>query len=101
MGIMPEILTMIEGIGSDSSHSASQLARLSMEVMRKAAESSMAADVSLFLAEQSEIGHRLADTRPAMAPLYNMVRRLRNFCVSSDSSPIFRFSSSVIFRFLF
>ena len=76
MAIMPAILTMIEGIRSDNSHSASQLARLSIDVMRKAAESSVAADVSLFLAEQSEIGHRLADTRPAMAPLYNMVNRL-------------------------
>ena len=76
MEIRPAILTMIEGIRNDSSHSASQLARLSMDVMRKAAESSVAADVSLFLAEQGEIGHRLADTRPAMAPLYNMVRRL-------------------------
>lgn len=77
MAIRPAILTMIEGIKSDNSHSASQLARLSMDVMRKAAESSVAADISLFLAEQGEIGHRLADTRPAMAPLYNMVRRLR------------------------
>ena len=76
MAIKPEILTMIDGIRNDNSHSASQLARLSMDVMRKAAESSVAANVSLFLAEQNEIGHRLADTRPAMAPLYNMVNRL-------------------------
>jgi eIF-2B alpha/beta/delta-like uncharacterized protein len=77
MEIRPEILTMIEGIRSDGSHSASQLARLSLDIMRQAAESSVAADVSLFLAEQNEIGHRLADTRPAMAPLYNVVRKLR------------------------
>lgn len=77
MKIRPEILTMIEGIKSDDSHSASQLARLSLDVMRQAAESSVAADVSLFLAEQNEIGHRLADTRPAMAPLFNVVRKLR------------------------
>lgn len=77
MEIRPQTLAMIEGIRNDSSHSASQLARLSMDVMRKAAESSVAADISLFLAEQGEIGRRLADTRPAMAPLYNMIRRLR------------------------
>jgi len=68
---------MIEGIRSDGNHSASQLARLSLDVMRQAAESSIAADVSLFLAEQNEIGHRLTDTRPAIAPLYNVVRKLR------------------------
>jgi translation initiation factor 2B subunit (eIF-2B alpha/beta/delta family) len=76
MEIRPEILNMIEGIRSNNSHSASQLARLSTEVMRKTAESSRISDVSLFLKEQSEIGHRLIDTRPAMAPLYNMVSRL-------------------------
>jgi translation initiation factor 2B subunit (eIF-2B alpha/beta/delta family) len=76
MEIKPEILNLVEGIRNDNSHSASQLARLSMGVMRRAAESSVASDVNIFLKEQSEIGHRLANTHPAMIPIYNMVSRL-------------------------
>jgi translation initiation factor 2B subunit (eIF-2B alpha/beta/delta family) len=76
MEIRPEILNLIEEIKNDSSNGASQLARLAMGVMRQAAESSRAADVSLFLKELSEIGRRLAGTRPAVAPLFNMVSEL-------------------------
>jgi len=74
--ISPEIIGLIDEIGNDRTHGASQLARQSLEVLRTAAEHSQADSARSFVTEQNEIGLRLISTRPAMAPIYNMVSRM-------------------------
>jgi len=69
-------LNIIDQIKNDITHGASELARQAISTLKIAAEQSSAASVGEFLAEQREIGQALIATRPAMAPLYNLVSAL-------------------------
>ncbi|MFC1940143.1 translation initiation factor eIF-2B [Chloroflexota bacterium] len=76
MNISPEIISLIEEIRDDKTHGASELARQAVNVLRIAAERSQAANTGEFLQEQKEIRQELISTHPAMAPLFNITRRL-------------------------
>jgi len=73
MEISPEIISLIDEIKSDKTHGASQLARQAVKVLKIAAERSQADSVEQFLGELKEVGERLMSTRPAMAPIFNIV----------------------------
>ena len=75
MNISPEIISLIDEIRNDKTHGASQLARQAMSVLKIAAEHSQTDSVEQFLLEQKEVGERLMSTRPAMAPVFNIVSR--------------------------
>jgi eIF-2B alpha/beta/delta-like uncharacterized protein len=75
VSINPEIISLIEEIKSDKVHGASQLARQAVGVLRFVAEQSQADSTSEFLLELKAIGKRLRATRPAMAPVFNIVSR--------------------------
>ncbi|MFC1990259.1 translation initiation factor eIF-2B [Chloroflexota bacterium] len=76
MNISPKIISLIEEIRDDKTHGASELARQAVKVLRIAAECSPAANTGEFLVEQKEIRQGLISTHPAMAPLFNITRRL-------------------------
>ena len=73
MDISPEISDLIDEIRNDKTHGASQLARQVVSVLKVAAGRSCADDSQQFLLEQKEIGRQLAATRPAMAPVFNII----------------------------
>jgi eIF-2B alpha/beta/delta-like uncharacterized protein len=75
VNISPEIISLIEEIRGDKTHGASQLARQAVGVLRFAAEQSQADSAREFLLELKAIGERLMATRPAMAPVFNIVSR--------------------------
>ena len=75
MNISPEIIGLIDEIRNDKTHGASQLARQAMSVLKIAAEHSQTDGLEQFLLEQKEVGERLMSTRPAMAPVFNIVSR--------------------------
>ena len=76
MDINPEIINLIDSIKSDKTHGASQLARRAAGVLKVTAEHSQTKSASDFLLELREIGEKLAEARPAMAPIYTIVNRL-------------------------
>ncbi len=76
MNISPEIISLIDEIRNDKIHGASQLARQAANVLKVAAEQSQVDNTEQFLLEQKEIGEKLMSTRPAMAPIFNMVNGL-------------------------
>ncbi len=76
MNISPEIISLIDEIRNDKIHGASQLARQAVKVLKVAAERSQADTTEQFLLEQKEIGEKLMSTRPAMAPVFNIVSHL-------------------------
>ena len=78
MNISPEIISLIDEIRNDKIHGASQLARQAAEVLKSAAERSLADTVEQFLLEQKAVGERLMLVRPVMAPVFNIVSRLLN-----------------------
>ena len=78
MNISVEITGLIEEIRNDRTHGASQLARRAVAVLKTAAERSQADSTEEFILEQAEIGQRLISTRPAMAPIFNIISLLRN-----------------------
>jgi eIF-2B alpha/beta/delta-like uncharacterized protein len=76
VNITPEILSLIDEIRHDKTHGASELARRAVEVLKLAAERSQANSVEQFLAEQRAVGERLKSSRPAMAPVFNIISYL-------------------------
>jgi ribose 1,5-bisphosphate isomerase len=76
MNISPEITSLIDEIRNDRVHGASQLARQAAQVLKTTAEHSQAESADKFLLELGEAGQGLMAARPAMAPIYNIVRRL-------------------------
>jgi len=86
MNISPEITQLIEEIKNDRTHGASQLARQAVTVLKLAAENSQANNTEQFLLEQKEVGQQLMQTRPAMAPVYNMVNKLLNTIVKEAAN---------------
>ena len=75
MNINPEIISLIGEIRNDKIHGASQLARQAINVLKLAAERSQMDTTKAFLLEQNGVGERLMSTRPAMAPIFNIVTR--------------------------
>ena len=78
MNASSEITGLIDEIRSDKTHGASQLARQAVQALRITAERSQVESTREFLLEQKEVGQRLISTRPAMAPIFNIVSRLLN-----------------------
>lgn len=76
MNISPEITSLIDEIRNDKTHGASQLARQAAEVLKITAERSWADSVEQFWLEQREVGQELMLSRPAMAPVSNIIARL-------------------------
>ena len=76
MDISTDVIRLIEGIRDNRTDGASELARQAAKVLGIAAEGSPASSTRDFLLEQAEIGRRLTTTRPAMAPIYNIVSRV-------------------------
>jgi translation initiation factor 2B subunit (eIF-2B alpha/beta/delta family) len=74
--ISPEITSLIDEIENDRIHGASQLARQAASALKVAAEHSRAGSAEQLLLELREVGTRLMSTRPAMAPIFNIVTRL-------------------------
>jgi eIF-2B alpha/beta/delta-like uncharacterized protein len=72
----PDIDRLINAVRDDKTHGASELARQSLDVLRLAAVNSQAAGVAQFKAEIQEVARRLMSARPAMAPVYNAVKRV-------------------------
>jgi eIF-2B alpha/beta/delta-like uncharacterized protein len=76
MSISPLVQHLINDIRNDRTHGASELARQSLEALKTAAGQSKAVTTEAFFSEMDEVGNRLLSVRPAMAPIYNMVKRL-------------------------
>jgi len=76
VSISPEIISLIEELKNDRVHGASQLARQAVIILEIAAERSQEDSVEQFLQEQGEVGQRLMSSRPAMAPLFNIISGL-------------------------
>jgi translation initiation factor eIF-2B subunit delta len=74
MSISPEIISLIGEIRNDRVHGASELARQAANVLKRAAERSQSESASRFLLELKEAGRELMAARPAMAPVFNIVR---------------------------
>ena len=78
VNISPEIISMIDEIRNDKIHGASQLARQAVSVLKSAAGCSQTDSIEQFLLEQRGVGEVLMSTRPAMAPIFNIVNRFLN-----------------------
>jgi len=76
MNISPEITSLIDEIKNDKIHGASELARQAVKVLKVAAEQSQASSTEEFWLEQQAVGDKLMSARPAMAPVFNIVRHL-------------------------
>jgi eIF-2B alpha/beta/delta-like uncharacterized protein len=77
MSIEPYIQDKITSIKDDTTHGASELARQALDTLQLAASESNTDDPDQFLSEFDEISNRLVSVHPAMAPIYNMVKRLQ------------------------
>jgi eIF-2B alpha/beta/delta-like uncharacterized protein len=77
MSISESIHDKINAIKDDTTHGASQLARQALDTLQLASSESQSEDPERFLEEINEISHRLISIHPAMAPIYNMVKRLQ------------------------
>jgi translation initiation factor 2B subunit (eIF-2B alpha/beta/delta family) len=77
MSIEPYIEDKITSIKDDTTHGASELARQALDTLQLAASESNTDDPDQFLSEFNEISNRLVSVHPAMAPIYNMVKRLQ------------------------
>jgi eIF-2B alpha/beta/delta-like uncharacterized protein len=75
VNITNKIARLTDEIRKDKTQGASQLARQAMAVMKVAAEHSRADSVEHFLEELKGVGEGLMGTRPAMAPIFNIVNR--------------------------
>ncbi len=84
MSITPEIISLIDEIRNDRVHGASQLARQAASVLKRAAEHSQAGSVDQFLLELKGVGRELMLSRPAMAPVFNIVSRLLNAILATE-----------------
>ena len=78
MDISPDIVSLIDSIRDNKTDGASELARQAAGVLKTAAERSQTTTTEEFILEQGEIGRRLTSTRPAMAPIYNIIGRVLN-----------------------
>jgi eIF-2B alpha/beta/delta-like uncharacterized protein len=77
MSIPPFIQEKITSIKDDNTHGASELARQALDTLQLAASESQTEDPDQFLVEFDEISNRLISIHPAMAPIYNLVKRLQ------------------------
>jgi eIF-2B alpha/beta/delta-like uncharacterized protein len=77
MSIEPFIQDKIIAIKDDNTHGASELARQALDTLQLAASENQTEDPDQFLSEFIEISNRLVAIHPAMAPIYNMVKRLQ------------------------
>ncbi|MBN2076623.1 MAG: translation initiation factor eIF-2B [Dehalococcoidales bacterium] len=84
MDIREEIETQIEGIKSNTTDGASELARQAILVMKAAAETSEADNARDFLLEQKEVGKRLIAARRTMAPIPNIITRYLREIIRDD-----------------
>jgi len=71
-----EVVEQVDGVKLDRTHGASQLARLSLEVMRSASERCKAASVEDYVAFMKAVVDELLSTRPSMASITNYVGKL-------------------------
>jgi ribose 1,5-bisphosphate isomerase len=77
MSLAPQVLQRVAVIRDDRINGASFLAREAARVLQDAAARSQAPDTAALLAEQAELAQLLMAARPAMASVYNMVKRLQ------------------------
>jgi eIF-2B alpha/beta/delta-like uncharacterized protein len=77
MSISESIQEKITAIKDDTTHGASQLARMALDTLQLAASEIQNEDPDRFLDEINDISNRLISIHPAMAPIYNMVKRLQ------------------------
>lgn len=71
-----EVAKRIGGIQNDTWHGASWLSREALSVMKLAVEKSEAASTRCFIAELEMAGRSMAEARPSMAPLRNLISHL-------------------------
>ncbi len=76
MDISTEITKLIDEIRENRTDGASELARQAAGVLKTAAERSQAKTTEEFILEQGSVGKELTSTRPAMAPIFNIVSRI-------------------------
>jgi len=86
MDISAEITGLIDEIRDNRTDGASELARQAAGVLKSAAEHSRAKNAEEFILEQARIGKELTSTRPAMAPIYNIVSRILGVIDSKNRS---------------
>lgn len=80
-----KIARLTDEIKNDKTQGASQLARQATAVLKVAAERSQADSAEQLLKELKGVGEGLMAARPAMAPIFNIVRRYLN--ALSEVSP--------------
>ena len=76
VSISPETIRFIDEIRNDRTHGASELARQAAGVIKYTAGQCRAGSARRFLLEVEKVGQKLMSARPAMAPVYNIVRLL-------------------------
>ncbi len=74
MPVPPEIRNYIEQIRSDRNHGASELARLSIEILKFAITKSNASSREQFINDLNFVADNLYLARPVMAPIKNAIR---------------------------
>jgi eIF-2B alpha/beta/delta-like uncharacterized protein len=74
-----KVARLVDEIKNDRKQGASQLARQAVAVLKYAAEHSAADDAGQFREELEGVGEALMAARPAMAPIFNIVKRYLSF----------------------
>lgn len=74
----------IAEIGDDREHGASELARRCLKVLAEAAEALQVSDVLTLQEQLQKLADELAQTRPSMAPVQNLLRRWREESMLDD-----------------
>jgi translation initiation factor eIF-2B subunit delta len=77
MSIPAFIQEKITSLKDDNTHGASELARNALDILQVAASESQTEDPEQFLDDLNEVSERLISIHPAMAPIYNLVKRLQ------------------------
>ncbi len=73
MDFDPEITQLVEDIRQDRVHGASRLSLQAVGTLRLAAEKSSAVSTADFLNQMKAVARELAEVRPSMAPIANLV----------------------------
>ncbi|UCC17855.1 MAG: hypothetical protein JSU58_04705 [Dehalococcoidales bacterium] len=84
MDIGSEIQAQIEGIKTNTTDGASELARQAILVMKAAAETSETENAGDFLMEQKEVGRLLIAARRTIAPIPNIITRYLREIIKED-----------------
>lgn len=97
MTICPDIERMINEVRDDRTHGASELARMSLDVLRFAVSNIRTTDVTQFKTELAGISQRLMASRPSMAPVYNAVKQVSGAISKISDNDLTAIRQTIIF----